>query len=516
MRAPISSLEGIRVDVLVIGAGINGASAAQHLRAAGYSVLLVDKGDFASGTTGRSTRLMHWGIRFLAPERSPSEYILRPGRFIAKLAKSRRVFDDYKRFRKDTPEYLNPLKLLLPLYGTHPVAGWQLDLGAWLLGAGRTDSPVNYRRHSGSTISSLPVTPLLRDPERLRDILEFEDCQFVWPERICVDAVLDTARMGGFVRNYTRVTEIERSGKGWSIEIADEGTGERARLHAHSIANMAGVWIDAINKAAAGSGNARPSRKVIAVKGVHIMVDLPERYRAHAVVGANTENEPIFCMPWRGLHYFGPTETVYHGAIDDVVPEEQDLDFLVEEANHLFPDLGLRRDDVRFAWAGLRSITYHPSYAKGDRAATSRIHDMTDEGLPNVFALTWGTINQHRAAARRMVKTIGRRLRPSQAPVELSYRARFPTPSAGSAPVISSRPDVSIAMLKEMAAHEGPRTLADLLFRRTDLAWGPYLDRSDVERIAEAVAPAMGWSNPQPHVEEFASYLQHFHRYRLP
>lgn len=515
MPTPISLLEGKHVDVLVIGAGINGASTAQHLRAAGYSVLLVDKGDYASGTTGRSTRLMHWGLQALAPRHSPVEYVLRPDQFVRNLVKARRVYEDYKKFRNTTPEYVTPIKVQMPIYKGFPVAGWQLDIGAGLIDGGASDPEAKYRRYRRAELSSLPVTPLLREPEKLRDLLEFEDCQYVWPERICIDAVLDTERMGGFVRNYTKVTAIERADDGWEITLRDAGTGDECWLTAKAIANMTGVWIDTINNVASRGGAVQPRRKVIATKGVHIMVHLPERYRSLAVMSTNSENEPIFCIPWRGLHYFGPTETVYHGDIEDVVPEDQDLDFVVAEANHLFPGLRLRRADIRFSWAGIRPITYDPAFPKGNRAATSKIFDMTEEGLPNVFTLTWGTINKHRPAAREMVATISRRLRPSQAPVELSYRARFAGMTFGATPSLLSRPDITIEMLKEIASQEGPRTLADLLIRRTDLAWGPFLTGTDVRRIAEAVSSEMGWNTPEPHIEEFARYLKHFHLYQL-
>jgi len=100
-------------------------------------------------------------------------------------------------------------------------------------------------------------------------------------------------------------------------------------------------------------------------------------------------------VPWRGMHYFGPTETVYDGNIDDIRPEEEEIEFLRAEANYLLPGLALKRSDILFAWAGVRPLTWDPTLPDGKRSR--EVHDLKSEGLPGVYAMTAGPIMTHRS-----------------------------------------------------------------------------------------------------------------------
>src|SRR5947209_7521896 len=124
MRPPLSKLDGENFDVAIIGAGVNGASAAQHLSAAGYSVLLVDKGDFASGSSSRSSGLLHCGLRYLAPGSSIWEFVRHPGRLAAALRMAKQAMESRAQLVTTAPERVRPMKFFFPIYKDGPYATW--------------------------------------------------------------------------------------------------------------------------------------------------------------------------------------------------------------------------------------------------------------------------------------------------------------------------------------------------------------------------------------------------------
>src|SRR5258708_4761256 len=147
MRQSLSSLNGKSFAVAVIGAGVNGASAAQHLAAAGYDVLLVDKGDFGSGSSSRSSRLLHCGLRYLAPGRSIFDFVLHPSRFVTALRMAREAMQARSEFVATSSGRARPMNFCFPIYKNGPYRAWQVDIAFALLGAlGPKDLPLDYRR----------------------------------------------------------------------------------------------------------------------------------------------------------------------------------------------------------------------------------------------------------------------------------------------------------------------------------------------------------------------------------
>ncbi len=310
MRPPLKTLHGESFDVAIIGAGVNGASAAQHLSAAGYSVLLVDKGDFASGSSSRSSRLLHCGLRYLAPGSSIWEFVRHPARLATALRMAKQAMESRAQLVTTAPERARPMKFHFPVYKDGPYAAWQLDLAFRILAAlGPSSVPLEYRRLSQSEILSTPLVRWLRDPEQLLGVAGFCEYQFEWPERICIDAVLDAERMGAVVRNYTSAVKIAREDRGtWSVTLTDSLAPEdSAVVQAKVLLNVAGIWIDSVNSTAGTAVH----RCITGTKGVHVMFKLPPECVGYGIATINRAKEPFYCVPWRGLHYFGPTETLF-------------------------------------------------------------------------------------------------------------------------------------------------------------------------------------------------------------
>lgn len=510
-RQPLSALDGKRFDVAVIGAGVNGASAAQHLAGAGYSVVLVDKGDFASGSSSRSSRLLHCGLRYLAPGASMWDFVREPNKLRIAVTMARAAMRCRHQFLATAPERAKAMRLYFPIYREGPYAAWQVDLAFRLLTVlgGRGGTPLDYRRLKPAEVAATPLVQWLRAPERLAGVAGFREYQFEWPERVTMDTVLDAERLGAVVRNYTQVEALRRHGQYWRLDLADRlAAGARAMVEAALVVNTAGIWIDRVNASAEGAG---AGRLINGTKGVHVMVELPPDCAGLGIATINRAGEPFYCIPWRGMHYFGPTETLYDGDPDDVRPTEAEIAWILDEANFLLPALALERADVLFAWAGVRPLGNDPAFPKGKRSR--EVHDLGPRGLPNVLAMTAGPVMTHRSAGPELTWAVAERLEPSARRQAPDYAARRFPENQNSPPLLQHYPEIKLADVGHAAAHEHVTGLVDLMFRRLGAGWTRTLGVEAAETAARAAAGALGWDEARiaDEVAAYRAYLAEQH-----
>lgn len=491
-RVALDTLAGHSFDAAVIGAGVNGASAAQHLAAQGYDVLLVDKGDFASGSSSRSSRLLHCGLRYLAPGSSMWEFARHPTRLTTALRMARQAMQSRAQFAATTPQRLRALTFAFPFYDDSPYAAWQIDLAFRILrGLGGGTVPLDYKRLSPRQAMATPLLESLRNRDALRGVAMFSEYQFDWPERIVVDTVLDAERLGATVRNYTPVKQLKRHGEGWRLTLGDEIDGSAApvTVEATLVFNMAGIWIDQVSNRVA---NANPSRRITGTKGSHIVVRLPPECADYGIVTLNRKHEPFYCVPWRGLHYFGPTETLYDGNPDDIRPSEEEFAFLLDEANYLLPALGLKRTDVLFGWSGVRPLTYAPDQPMGARSR--ELHDFARENLPGLFAMTAGPVMTHRSAGEEVVRAAAAHLKPRRPSSEPSYAAAALPSDPDSPQLLNHDTAARLADIRRGVHEEHACTLVDVMFRRTGAGWSQTMGREGALVAAQIVGEELGWS----------------------
>jgi len=514
-RPSLSSLDGSTFDVAVIGAGVNGSSAAQHLAAAGYSVLLIDKADFGGATSSRSGRLIGNGMRYLAFGKSPWAFLSHPLQFLDSCKMAKGALSDRANMALKTPERLNNHLTYYPIYRGDKYKPWQYDAAALLLktlGTGGVN--LSYRRYGREEALAMPLIRDLRETGKLLGVTRFDSFQFNWPERVVIDTVFNTQDLGATVRNYTRVVGMDRSGeRGWRLGLRDEagaGPAATAQVSARIVLNMSGPWIDAVNRLASDTA----SRKVTGTKGVYMAVQLPPDCRGKLVAAMSREDDPFLAIPWDDLHYIGPSETLFEGDVDDIVPDESDLAWLIDEARHVFPGLALTRDDVIYAWAGVRPLTNRSSAPKGARSRV--FHDLSADGLPGVYALTGGPLTTHRTAGAEACQTVKRVLRPSSSEKSLSFSPRSFPAEPGSALLDPSIPGVAISDLRHAALNEFPETLTDLLFRRVRVGWSRDLGHAAAQDAAVAVADIMEWNEDrvQSEVAAYRDNLRHLYLYR--
>ncbi|ESR24920.1 FAD-dependent oxidoreductase [Lutibaculum baratangense] len=485
MPQNLTHLDGLEFDVAVIGAGINGAAAARELATRGHSVLLCDKGDFASGASSRSSRMLHCGLRYFEAERPLRTFGLHPRRFFQAVTMARAGMEARSEIAATAGGAVQPFTMCFPVYPESPVKSWHLDVGLRLLRRiGPSEPPLDYRRIDGDFERHLPFAADLRDLDRLKAVATYREYVFDWPERFCVDAALEAEAAGAAVRTFCRASLVERDASGrWLVELA-ERSGTRATVRARLVFNMAGTWIDEVN-AGASSATRSPGRLIRGTKGAHMMVRLPETYRGYGIATMNRRNMPFYCLPsHEDLHYFGPTETPFDGDATDLSTTEEEIDFLLGEANFLLPGLKLTRSDIVLTWAGVRPLTWDEDLPMGRRSR--EIHDLAGEGMPGVYAMTAGPIMSHRSAARalreRAEAELGR-------PKDAGCREDRPWHISQDAPRLSRglpSGNARRAALRRAVLDEHARDLKGLLYTRTPLAWRRHLSRDEVEEAASS------------------------------
>lgn len=362
------------MDLFVIGGGINGAGLARDAAGRGLKVVLCEKDDLAQGTSSRSGKLVHGGLRYL-------EYY--EFRLVREALIEREVL------LNAAPHIIWPMRFVLP-HSPSDRPAWLVRLGLFLYD------------HLGGR-KKLPGTRTLdlrRDPEgapildQYKRGFEYSDC-WVDDARLVVLNVLDAAEKGAQVLTRTACTSARREDGAWTIETRS-ASGEVRTFRARCIANAAGPWVSDIVRRVAGSNS---SRNVRLVKGSHIIV--PKFWAGQqAYLVQNHDKRVIFINPYEGdKALIGTTDIAYEGRAEDVTADEREIDYLLTAVNRYFKEK-LRRRDVLHSFSGVRPLF---DDGKGNPSAVTRdyVFDLDETGgapLLNVFG---GKITTFRELAER-------------------------------------------------------------------------------------------------------------------
>ncbi len=504
-----TEVDGQSFDVVVIGGGAAGASVSQNLAAKGYQVLLVDKGDFGSGTSSRSSRLLYCGLAHLSPDHSIWKFILKPGDLMRRIHMARLAMKCRTQLVQTMPERLIPHTFFFPVHKESDYPGWKVDLGFRALELiGFSKVSLNYRRMSASKAAGkYGMVKHLAENSSLESVGVYTEYQYNWAERICVDTILDAEQLGAKTCNYAKVTHLESQSDGSWLVLLEDGLepGNTAQVTGRMLVNTAGPWVDHVI-----AKTDKPARKkhLIGIKGVNLVVKLPPECEGQGLETISSIGQPYYCMPWGKYHFFGPTDTVFEGNPDDarVLPEE--VNYILKEANFLFPTFKLTEKDIVYSWCGVRPRT--AATGEKDIVKLLSIHELEAEGLPNAIALTGMPIMNHRYAGEKIAERIGQAIKPTRPAGKLSHAAKLFPEDRSSPPVDAEYPNVSIANLRHAARHEHVRTLSDLMFRRVGLGWGHNMGLNVAHQAAQAVADIMGWDAPE--VNRQVTDYEHFVR----
>lgn len=477
-------------DVCIIGGGIIGASAANHLSAAGFSVFLAERGDFASGTTSRSSRLQHCGLTYFSPGRSLLNFLLSPRMAMEHFELARRAMRDRSNFIRQTPERVKPVPFHIPLYRRDGIAPWKIRAACRLLEAmDRGGVPLDDQLLTPEEIARTPALNHLRNHTQLSGVLRFTEYQFDWPERICVDAIINAENNGAIVRNYLRVEKIARTDNDlWTINTTDLRSGTQQQVLASSVVNATGAWVDQLGPVGC---DAMP-RLNQGLKGSNLAVRLPPEFNGLAIETSLPDGNPFYLIPWGDIHYFGPSDEPHEPDADGFRVDEKTKDKLLADFAMVFPALKLCREDILYSCAGVRPRTARKGMPDGSEAVL--LHDMQNKGAPGYFIYTGGIIMTHRHAGRDITQTIANYIQPSLAPKPLCHAPQTFTKSDDDKWFETGSEKISLSQLREHVRREKVKHLDDLLFRRTRLGWSNNMAQDVAHAIATEIADLMGWT----------------------
>lgn len=370
-------------DLLIIGGGIVGAGLARDAALRGYRVLLVEQGDFASGTSSKTSKLIHGGIRYLEQGQLGLVRESCRERFIQRQVAARLV---------------RPLAFLIPVYGATPRPPWMLHLGLWWYD--RLAGVRTIGRHQWLPRGDvLQQEPALR-AEGLSAGAVYTDCQMD-DARLVLDNILDAERQGARCLNYVRVTGFVHDGvRATGVRVRDELTGEAGVCRVPMIINATGPWGDRLRQLddPAATARLRPT------KGTHIVV---RRLTEHALLLTHPrDHRVVFVMPWSGVTLIGTTDTDETAPPEQVAATAAEVDYLLAAANQAMPSARLSRQDVMMTFAGVRPLLRAGGEPSGVSREHAIIHDAS--GLVSVLG---GKYTTYRAIAEETLNQLIRRQR---------------------------------------------------------------------------------------------------------
>ncbi|MBI3029948.1 MAG: glycerol-3-phosphate dehydrogenase/oxidase [Candidatus Rokubacteria bacterium] len=363
----LAGIENQQFDVLVIGGGMAGAGVARDLALRGASVALFEKSDFAYGTTSRSSKLIHGGLRYLE---------LFDFRLVRESLRERETLS------RLAPHLIRPLPFLIPIYRGARRGLIKVRIGLalydWLTPGKATDRYGVIRPEA-----ALALEPEIR-AEDLRGAGYYFDDLLLSPERLCLENVLSACRHGARAFNYVAVEEVLRGPQGIEgLAVRDLLTERVARVRGQVIVNAAGPWVDRI-RALAGVQD-RGAHVIRTTKGVHCL--LP-RLTERAVYLPAQDERMIFVIPWREFSLVGTTDTDFDGNLDRLWATKDEVTYLLEEVRRVLPDPRVTAGNVLYTYAGVRPLTHEPGKSP---SKVSRQHRVWVEGPGGKFLTITGT-----------------------------------------------------------------------------------------------------------------------------
>ncbi len=405
---------GPPLDVLVVGMGATGAGVALDAASRGLRVLVVDMGDVASGTSSKSSKLVHGGLRYL----ENYEFgLVREGVVERQL------------LMRLAPHLVRPMDFLYPV--------WPDTARRRLLGLGLSTYDVfalantggsAVRRHSRiDAEEAVALAPALADSGLAYSYL-YGDCA-TDDARLVLAVVQAARRFGALVASYAEVTGLSKGpdGRVDGAQLHDRLDDRVLQVRARHVVNATGVWVDQLQ------GLEEPGRPGVVQpsKGVHVVVPhdrLPLRDTSVLLPSKQGDGRSMFAIPWGRQTILGTTDTPYDGALADLSLTAEDLDYVLAAGNAVFRT-GLTADDVLGAWAGVRPLIKQPASGDGSMSDISRRHTLV-EGAGGLLTITGGKLTTYRRMAKdvvdRVVERDGRRARCRTDEIALSGRLDVP------------------------------------------------------------------------------------------
>ncbi|MHA1974726.1 MAG: glycerol-3-phosphate dehydrogenase/oxidase [Candidatus Hodarchaeales archaeon] len=382
----IQELSTQEFDLLVIGGGITGAGIARDATLRGLSVALIEKGDFGSGTSSGSSKLVHAGLRYVAQK----EF---------KLVREASI--ERKKILEMAPHLTRPLQFLVPLHSDTRTTKSKMRLAVWIY-----DLMASFRNYTfHKLISKEKAKKLLPNPireENYQGAALYGDGQMD-DARLTLDVILSAEEHGAKVLNYCKAEMFNEGAEERieSIEAIDMTTRRKFKIKTKQVVLACGHWSDELSNKI----NSETPKHIHPSKGVHLIT---KRFyeKDYAVVVPVKDGRIIFLVPFGKYQLVGTTDTYYDGDLDYIPVTQQDVDYLIDAINYIFPGV-LKKEDVVSAYSGLRPLVLSQS-AKSE-SDVSRKHQIY-EVKPNIFMIAGGKYTTYRAMAKEMVDRVSEKL----------------------------------------------------------------------------------------------------------
>jgi glycerol-3-phosphate dehydrogenase len=476
-------------DLIVVGAGINGAGIARDAAMRGLKVLLVDKGDIGGGTSAASTRLIHGGLRYL-------EHF--------EFGLVRESLRERETLLRIAPHLVRPLPITIPIYKQSRRGRVMIRAGMIaydLLSLGKS-LPRHRMRSVEETVRELPGL----NPIGLVGSAVYFDAQVEFAERLVVENVLAAVEHGATVLTYTRVTGV-LSEDGVVAGVQLEGN-NADQFRATVVINAAGPWVDRVVN----------QKLITGTKGSHVVVGEFEGAPERAVyLEAVSDGRPFFIIPWNGNYLIGTTDVQFEDDPDQVCSETWEIDYLLTETNRAFPEAGLTRDSVLYTYSGVRPLAFTTN---DDEPGITRRHFLREHPrFGNLISVVGGKLTTYRSLAEECVDLVFRKLDRKSPPCETAH---VPLPGAGDRPsdlcprllrIYGSRGKDIVALAERLNTdtqsaeivfafqNEFATTLPDCFLRRTMIGLSADRGLSEIEAAAEVGRRFLGWSEERARLE---------------
>jgi glycerol-3-phosphate dehydrogenase len=510
-------LEGGPLDVLVIGGGIVGTGIARDLALRGLKVGLVEQRDLASGTSSRPTRLIHGGLRYLE---------------MFDFGLVRTDMRERETLLRLAPHLVQPLRFVMPMYSRSVLYRAKVQTGMQLYDALSFDKSLPTRQWLNKR-QLLRIEPGL-EPSELQGAWQFYDGQVSLVERLVIENALDAANQGSIILTYAPALRFTKddSGAVTGALVLDALSGREVNARARLTINATGPWLDLT------TAGIRPARRPLLrlTKGVHLVTPRASRH-AH-VLFAQRDGRLFFVIPWLGYSLVGTTDTDYRGDPAEAAATQQDVEYLVEEAQRAFPSA--RFDQIHYTWAGVRALVRVEHVNEGKVSRKHALHDHARrDGVAGIVSVVGGKITGYRAIAEEVGDLVAQRLGAPRAD-STTERRRLPggylhdlesyvasdiwpraqalglgrgqarhlgeiygsltphlldeverEPQMGER-VCPHQPTIA-AQLKRAVTDEWAMSLSDVLLRRTPLGLQACQALDCLEGIADRMAPLLNW-----------------------
>ncbi|MCF7875991.1 glycerol-3-phosphate dehydrogenase [Candidatus Bipolaricaulota bacterium] len=381
---PAESFTDEEFDLVVVGGGITGAGVARDAAIRGMDVALLEKDDFAYGTSSRSTKLVHGGLRYL------ENY---------DFGLVREALRERKALLDIASHLVYPSRFFFPVYDESRVFPLQLRAGLFLydLLAGSKGIGSHDFIDPEETIAEFPGLK----KEGLKATGVYYDCQMD-DARLVISNVLDAEARGAKIANYAEVTGVNRvsSGDGWKLEVLDKLNEEEFAVRADKIVNATGPWSDDL----AGEWRGEDDQFLRPTKGAHIILPALDTDVAGFFPSIH-DDRLFFVIPWENRTLVGTTDTDFSGYPDDLSVNESDRQYLLSNINHYLEGVEFTESDVSSEFAGLRPL-YSTSRGEVGESEVSRDHEILVEE-DSIYTIIGGKYTTYRAMAEETLDLMG-------------------------------------------------------------------------------------------------------------